>query len=142
MTRVDRAPRQGNANLELRSSRCYRPEAHPARRRSLRPLACAGQSSCPCAGQPGLGGPAAGFGWACACEVCASLCWHARLAAGAGGAPRQAAGVCVRGLLLSVLELLLWALPCIVVLAVLLFTECTFVSSFLCSFAFDLLLKK
>ena len=48
--------------------------------------------------------------------------------------------MCVRGLLLSVLELLLWALPCIVVLAVLLFTECTFVSSFLCSFAFELLL--
>ena len=43
-------------------------------------------------------------------------------------------------MLLSVLELLLWALPCIVVLAVLLFTECTFVSSFLCSFAFELLL--
>ena len=46
----------------------------------------------------------------------------------------------VRGLLLSSLELLLWALLCIVVLAVLLFAECTFVSGLLCSFAFDLLL--
>ena len=35
---------------------CRRREAHPARRRSLRPLACAGQRSCPCAGLPGLGG--------------------------------------------------------------------------------------
>ena len=43
-------------------------------------------------------------------------------------------------MLLSSLELLLWALPCIVVLAVLLFAECTFVSGLLCSFAFDLLL--
>ena len=119
--RPPRAPPRGPpTSLAPRSppaAQVRRPEAHPARRRSLRPLACAGQSSCPCAGLPRLGGPAAGFGWACACELCApgahplalqpapsastvagrlacaSLCWHARLAAGAGGAPRQAAGV-------------------------------------------------
>ena len=69
--RPPRAPPRGPpTSLAPRSppaAQVRRPEAHPARRRSLRPLACAGQSSCPCAGLPRLGGPAAGFGWACWC---------------------------------------------------------------------------
>ena len=49
---------------------CRRREAHPARRRSLRPLACAGQRSCPCAGLPGLGGRRRlGLGGAGGCEL-------------------------------------------------------------------------
>ena len=62
--RPPRAPPRGPpTSLAPRSppaAQVRRPEAHPARRRSLRPPACVGQSSCPCAGQPrptGVGRP-------------------------------------------------------------------------------------
>merc|ERR1740139_408219 len=97
-TRVDRAARRGNANLELRSSRCtglarrtrrvgarFVRSRAPARARARAP-ACRGWE----ARRLGLGGRARA---SCAHLARASLCWHARLAAGAGGAPRQAAGV-------------------------------------------------
>ena len=53
------SPASRHAHLHAHLPR-RRYEAHPARRRSLRPPACVGQSSCPCAGQPrptGVGRP-------------------------------------------------------------------------------------
>ena len=62
---ADRPPRASPGGRHSPASRHAhlprrRYEAHPARRRSLRPPACVGQSSCPCAGQPrptGVGRP-------------------------------------------------------------------------------------